>query len=68
MENVIKYKDSVINLKNVFFYRKNTFDRLYSDQSSSVIYSIEFHSIGKNYCSIEFETEKERDSFFEEIE
>jgi hypothetical protein len=68
MDKVIKYKDAVINLNNVFFYRKHTFDRLYDDQSSSVVYSIEFHSTGKNRCSIEFETEQERDTFFIGIE
>ena len=68
MRNIIKYKDAVINLDNVFFYRKYTFDRLYDDQTSSVIYSIEFHSTGKNRCSIEFETESERDTFFDGIE
>jgi hypothetical protein len=65
---IIRYNDSVINLENVFFYRKNTFNRIYDDKSTSIIYSIEFYSTGENRCSIEFETEKERDDFFTGIE
>jgi len=62
MASWIKHNDVIINLSNVFFYEKKTFERRLDGGKTKTVYSIQFDSIGNNYTSLEFDSEEERES------
>jgi hypothetical protein len=61
MASWIKHNDVIINLSNVFFYEKKTFERRLDGGKTKTVYSIQFDSIGNNYTSLEFDSEEERE-------
>jgi hypothetical protein len=61
MVSWIKHNDVIINLSNVFFYEKKTFERRLDGGKTKTVYSIQFDSIGNNYTSLEFDSEEERE-------
>jgi hypothetical protein len=68
MASWIKHNDTIINLSNVFFFEKKTFERRLDNGKSKIIYRIQFDSIGDNYTSLEFDSEGERDKYMSKLQ
>lgn len=68
MASWIKHNDVIINLSNVFFYEKKTFERRLDGGKTKTVYSIQFDSIGNNYASLEFDSEEEREGCMSKLE
>lgn len=68
MASWIKHNDIIINLSNVFFYEKKTFQRRLDGGKTKTVYSIQFDSTGNNYISLEFDSEGEREGCMSKLQ
>ena len=70
MSNWIKYKNTVINLNNVFSYSSGSFERLidFHGDKSETVYCIQFDSTEKRSQRFEFVSPQERDEFLTLLE